>query len=449
MSWLSWIGLWGSDDFIAGFDAQAKPSTRYLARGSAIANCADDISQYDLDLATAAGVAYEASSGRFNHSHPRTILVRGTVDNNDTGTLYRHGTGANTERLAFSAANTIEVTVANAVVLTFIWLGLSASAEGFVVAWTSIANPDTTGAGDAVLSTLHVWNTTDGTYDKRTFTHVVKPPQTTTASWGADSSAGTAAFTGTITALLFENREMPGTEIAADWVAALVAPTSDAVTEREELPPQADSVDSQNYHHGPSAMIAADATRRMIRRTVQALRNDRFRVTPSWTAAQIEGSDPFLRGAPGSSDDRMHLSWLAVAPVPDNVNRLWVRVHIRSWTTSGAAVPLRVRLYSMSKPPGSFGVGGPGGGEPLTHFHVQATITRDDDASVGQYTVLGSMPIARGLSGVHEGMTYLGLALQVDPSSSSANDANARVAVNAIHVVPYFRADALPLPVAT
>lgn len=444
MSWSSWVGLWGLDDFVAGFDPQAKPSTRYLARGSAIGSCIDDVSQYDVDLSTAAGVAYELASARFNHSHPRTILLRIEVDNNDTGSLYRHGTAGNTERLEFSAANTIRVTVANATVLTYTVAGLGASPRDFVIAWVSQANPDTTGAGDAVLSWLHVWNNTAGTYDKVAFTHAVKPPQTTTASWGADDAVGTAAFTGTITALLFENRAMPGTEIGADWVAALVAPTSDAVTEREELPPQADSIDSQNYHHGPSLMVAADATRRLVRRTVQALRNQRLCVVPTWQATQIEGSDPFLRGAPGSNNDRMHLAWLEAAPVPDNVNRLWCRVHIRSWTTSGAAVPLRVRLYSMSKLPGAFGFGG----DPLTHYHVQATITRDDDASVGEYTVLGSMPIARGISGVHEGMTYLGLALQVDPAAVSANDANARVEVNAIHVVPYFRADELPLPVA-
>ncbi len=434
-----------------GYDAQAKQSTRYLANGANVAACITDRSQRMLNMTAGTNSAYENNTVRFNYSHPRTILVRGTVDNNDTGDIFRHGTGGNLELLYFSSANTIRVRVANADVLTYSVTGLPApaGADGLVIAWVSQANPDTTGASDAVLSWLMIWNTTDGTFDKVAFTHVTKALQASTPGvWGAADSAGINAFTGTITDVLYENRAMSATEIANDWVTALTPPSSSVEPELQGLPPQSATIDAQNFHHGPAAIWAGDATRRMIRRTLQPLRNLCFRIQGAWDAAALAATDPFIRAAPGVSADRMHLAWLECAPVPDNCNRMWVRVQIRSRTSSGAAVPVRVRVWSFSRPPGVLTlVGDPGNGDPLESYFVGATITRDDDASAGEYTVLGSMPIARGTSGVDEGMTYIAMSLAVDPAGASANDAAALIYVKSIHCVPYYLEGGLPLPV--
>ena len=135
-----------------------------------------------------------------------------------------------------------------------------------MVAWTSRANPDTTGASDAVESTIHAWNVTNSTYERATYTHEASTTKTQTAFFGAADNASTLIYSGAITTIWFENREQSAAEIANDWVSARTGPTSTLEAGHQGHPPQADTIDAANYHHGPSALWAADATRRMIRR---------------------------------------------------------------------------------------------------------------------------------------------------------------------------------------
>lgn len=414
-----------------GFNSRAKQSTRYFATGASITACNTDVSQYLTNMTAGVGCVFEATSARFNYSHPRTILVRAETNNTDTEILFTHGSAGTLERLRFSAANTITVTVAGAVVLTYTVTGLGASRENLIVAWTSIANPDTTGASDAVLSWLHVWNTADGTYDKTRFTHAIKASVSATALFGAGTTAGVQAFSGTIIGLLYENRCMSATEIAADWVTSLSVPSTALETSTQGLPPSSSTIERHNYHHGPAAVWACDATRRMQRRTLSALVNERCRVRPSWQTTTLDG--PFVRQVQDDTVYRMLLGTLKVCPVPDTANVLWVRMHARCWTTSGAAVPTGLRVYSMNQLP-TLG----GGAQSYEQFFVGTSVTRDDDASVGSWSVLGLLSIARGTTGIRRGKTYLVAAVAIDPTSTSANDANARVAINAIHVVPGF-----------
>lgn len=429
---------------VAGPTGIAKQSTRWLAIGALITACTNDLSQYDTDMTAGTGCVFEATSARFNYSHPRTILVRCQANNTDTEILWSHGSAGTLERLRFSAANTITVTVAGAVVQTYTVVGLPASRANLVIAWVSEANPDTTGASDAVLSTLMIWNVDAHTFDQVSFTHVIKASASATAFWGAGSTLGVQAFSGVITGVLYENRRMSGTEIAADWVADVGAVTSSAhaVTDHQGLPPAQGVIDAESSWQGPAHVWAGDATRRMERRTLQWLRNDRFRIVPTWQASTLTATDAFIRGAPGESDDRMSIAWLSVAPVPDNCNRIWARVHLRAYVVSGDPVPVRVRLYSFSKPNG-FAGGGMGG--PVVSYFTGATVV--SGYATGRYLVLGSCPIARGSTGIRFGKTYLALAVAVDPLGESTNDSRVRIEFGALHVVPYFREGGQGLPV--
>lgn len=423
----------------------AKQSTRYLATGALITDCFNDLSQYDADMSVGTGCVFGGgSSSRYDYSHPRTILVRCQANNTDTEILFSHGSGGTLERLRFSAANTITVTVAGAVVQTYTVTGLIGSRANLVIAWVSEANPDTTGAANAVQSTLMLWNVDADTFDAVSFTHAIKASVSATPFWGAGSSGGAQAFSGVITGVLYENRRMSATEIAADWVEDVAAVTSSAhaVTDLQGLPPAQGVIDGESSWQGPAHVWAADATRRMERRTLQWLRNDRLRIVPTWTASLLTATDDFIRGAPGDSDDRMSIAWLMPAPVPDNCNRIWARVHLRSYVTSGAAVPVRVRLYSFSKPNGF--AGGGAGGPVVSYFCGQTVL---EGYASGRYLVLGSCPIARGTVGIRFGKTYLALAIAVDPNGESTNGANARIEIGAIHVVPYYREGGQGLPV--
>lgn len=438
--WVTW-STWGLASYQQGYEPLAKQSTRYVATGASVTACITDLSQYLTNLTAGTDEAHEDTSVRFNHSHPRTIGLQIQVNSTDVGSLWRHGTAGNLEQLRFSAANTILVTVNNATALTYTVAGLDAVRDECVVAWVSEANPDTTGASDAVLSWLYFWNVTNGTFDKVRFTHAVKNLQSTSGRWGANDSLGTNSFApGVITGIWYENRLQSASEIAVDWVISASEPATvvDTTSEHEGLPATTSTgIHSRDNFHGPAVVWAADKTKRLARRLLSPLYNKRFRSHPTWTDALLTASNPKIRAAPGESDYRMHIGWLQGAPVPDTCSHLWVRVHVFSRASAGAAVPVGVRFYSMNGLPGDSG---------FEAFSSTEVITRDDEVGVtfGEWDVESLVPISRDA----EGNTYLAIALCVDPAAASANDANAQIIVRSCHAVPSFKSSQGGFPVA-
>lgn len=419
-----------------GYNTRAKQSTRLLAIGASITACTTDLAQYLTNLTAGTSSVYESSSARLSVSTSRTIVVEVSMTSANTGTLWHNPHGTSVERLEFSAANTLRIRVNGSNIGT---LAVTAptGTDVCVVAWVTEPNPDTTGAGDAARSQIVHWNVTDGTHDRSAWmTHAAISTGTGTATWGADDNTGTAAFAGTITGILFEARLMSGAEIAADWVQTRLAVSGDVEVVHRGIPIEPDTFDAAGYYHGPSALLAADATRRLIRGTFSPLVNVRYNVEPVWSAALLTGNAA-IRGAPNDNDWRMHRSWSSIVPVPPTASHVWARVQVRTYVTSGAAVPLGLRLYSMARRPGMQLDDTPPGVAP---YYAGATITRDDTSTgLGQYTTLGLVPISRG-RGRMEGRTCLALAVQVDPAAASANDAAARFVIRALHVVPVYYA---------
>lgn len=422
-----------------GYDAQAKQSTRYLARGTDITDLDVDLSQRLTNLTAGATYVLEASpaSARFDFSHPRTIGARIEINSTDTGTIHRLGAASPT-RLDFNSATVLRAVVNNSSVGTLTLTGLDGTRDDVVVAWTSRANPDTTGAANAVESTLHGWNVTNSTYERSTFTHAASTTKTQTAYFGAADNVGTAVFSGVMTAIWFENRMQTAAEIANDWVSARTPPTTVLEAGHQGHPPAASTIETRNHYHGPSALWCADATKRLLRRTMSPLWNECLNTQPTWTDALLTAADPMMRGAPDNTEYRMHTAWRRVVPVPPMCNAVWCRVQLRSWVSSGAAVPIGVRMYSFNRPPSALAPAD-GPPDPLVSYYATATITRDDTATDGEYTTLGFVPMAIGRAGLYAGTTTLCLALNVDPAASSGNDANANIMVRAVHVVPVFR----------
>lgn len=411
-----------------GFDPQAKQSTRYLARGTGFASCNVDLSQRDVDLTANATNLFEAhpAAARFDFSHPRTIGFRVEMSTATVGTLFRHGSGSPT-RLDIAVAGTVRAVVNNVAVGTvaIAGAGIDATLRAAVVAWTSRANPDTLSAADAVESTLHVWRISSGSYARSTFTHSASTAKTQTAFFGAADNVPNSPWTGTITGIWFENRMQSGAEIAADWVAARAVPTTVVAGVHQGHPPLADTIDAAFRHHGPAAMWAVDATRRMQRRTLAPLWNEVMQSEVIWDGT-INNPGPLVRDAPGSTTWRMPLSLARLVPVPNTCNAAWVRVHLQSFddtTTTG------VRVYSMNRHPGA-AVGEDGPADAIVPYFVGASITRDDTGSEGEWSVLGLLNLSRGTTGPYRDRTVLAIAI---------NDADPSIRVRAVHVVPCFR----------
>lgn len=408
-----------------------KQSTRFRGIGASIAACFEDLGQYDTDLSIG-GTAqhlFEASpaSARFDvGGGVRTILFRLEANDTDTGNLYRHG-AADPDRLRFSAANTIQAVVNNSTVLTYTVTGLTAVRKQMVIAWVTQPNDDTTGASDAMLSHLLVWNVTDGTFDQVAFEHAASTTKAQTIFFGAADNTPTLVFTGTITGIHFEGRRASATEIAHDWIANLATPSTETENDHQGLPPSTDiALDAQNYFHGPLAAWCTDVTRRLRYRLLSSLWNECMRISTELTQAELaSATDPWIRGAPDSNTWRMHFTFLRSYPVPPWATHLWVRVQLRSYVAAGAPVPLGVRLYSFNKNPSI------PGGEALVPYHAQEIVTRDD-AGEGSYVLRKRVPISKDA----QGWTWLAVALAVDPLAASANDSNARVRVQAVHASP-------------
>ena len=64
-------------------------------------------------------------------------------------------------------------------------------------------------------------------------------------------------------------------------------------------------------------------------------------------------------------------------------------------------------------------------------------VDRDDTGGVGSYVAFDNLlPLKRGSGGIREGKTYICVAYAIDPAGASGNDANAKLEINALHVVP-------------
>jgi hypothetical protein len=389
------------------------------------AELAVDLSQFFQDAVAGVGQMTEAAPGsdRFDRSHPRAIGVLCEADNTDTGRFFQRGAGGTLLEFGINAAGTLRALSDNIAVGTLPIPGIAVGSKNFIFAWVSRANPHTTGAGDAIQSWLMAWNTTDGTFDRTEFHHAAPTLGSSTATWGPYSS--------TITDFWHEMRAQSATEIANDWGAASpVAPATACELTEPVLPLTVQSgIGDEGQLHGPVPQWAGRMLRHAIDRTRSPLVNVRFSGTP--TINNLTAIDhPAYRFLPGSTTDFMNIGWLAPRPVPVGVTHAWVRVHVQSWVTAGAPVPVRISVVSMNRRP-DFPEDG-----PLVVFPISQLFTRDDTAAgPGAWQIEAVVKLStREENGID--WTLLGVAYVFDPENTSANDANALIKVRAFHAVP-------------
>jgi hypothetical protein len=144
--------------------------------------------------------------------------------------------------------------------------------------------------------------------------------------------------------------------------------------------------------------------------------------------------------APDGKLQRLDVTKLRWCVVPRGVTHLFCRVHVQSWVTAGAAVPVQLRVFSFNRP--FRGVGNMLGGAPIPALAVQSvasSLTVNHGAGgVGEWVRFPLLPVQtyNGAANDWRDTTLLCLGLAFDPAAVSANDANARVKIKAWHVRP-------------
>ncbi len=441
--WGSWASLWGAEAYQQGYEPLAKQDTLYLGvdGGGGIADLATDLSQYLDDQATGATWHFEASPAtRFDLTTEWCAEFDVDANNADTGRFFTFDcvTAASDYYLEITAGGILNAIVNSTTVATLTIPGIAAGDQHIVVSWSAQPNPDTTGAANALRSELCAWNVDTGEFNKSVATHVARPAQTGAMNFWARNTAGGSPFIGTPHACRFGERFHTASETYVDFVAAVPAPATLTTVYGEGLPANTSTgIHGRDNFHGPAAVWAADKVNRLARRTLTPLVNKRFRDSPTWTDATLSGGDPKVRAAPIDTNYRMVLGWIQWNDVPETCSHLWVRVHVFSRATSGAAVPVGIRLYSMNGLPGDLG---------YQDAHVTEIVTRDDEVGVtfGEWDVEALVPLKRN----DDGETFLAIALQVDPESASANDLASQISVRSFHAAPAFKSIQGGLPVA-
>ena len=418
-----------------------KPGTLALTASPAglWSGLATDTSQYDADYTQTPGQGMFQSgtaSARHEFAAEWTIGFVLEMDDASSGYLYRH-TSSDSVTMRLDSSQVLFCEVNNANVLRLPIAGLDSSPEQHVVAWVSRANPGTTGASNALESFVYVVNLDTFLVQRARFTHPVPAWTSGTHYVGCSSSAGANAYNGLTFNYFCDRRFQTLTEIANDWIESWTAPATVADVEAPPLPlSRGSGLASVDEHYGPVPNWAARNASHTKRRTWSPLVNRTFRSQPI-IGYQSHVDHPAYRYAPNSSQFLMMLGWLQVAPVPVGADRVFVRVQTRQWRIAGSVVTIGIRIYVMSRKPAGLEILGQGQ-QPMEHYHSSDEITRNDGAAgVGEWNATGVLPIPESASG----LIYVCPAFIFDPDDNEANDANARLQIRALHVVPMRSAD--------
>ncbi len=446
----SWgVGTWGGTFPYAyqGEKGGAKQDTRYTATSQTA-----DRSQYDTDL-TASGsyAAYEAASARAALTGEWTIEHRAEYDYSAhrDEVLVTHGDDAGTSytyRMMCSNGGGGGIACAyNGVLITT--LNVASGVVDRSISWAMRANPDTTGAGDAMISEFCAWDHDAGGWelDHQQVEHAAPTSDvaynlSVHGQWDDGGSTMNAILALDVTRVRISEAFHSHVEFAEDFVANR-SWTASTVDEHSQplMPTKSSGMGDEGELVGaPQLGALCEHQKHAICRSFSPLVNEVYNVQADWNVNYTPAN--FMRRLPQDIGLRMPLSYLRWVAVPENASHIWARVHVKTAVSSGSACPAKIAIISMSIPPSMQLNKLDAEAEPPAHFAYwgHSTIEVDHTGTNGAWVDLGKIKIARctrekaGWSGT----TFIALGYEVDPESTSSNDYNLTININAIQVWP-------------
>jgi len=428
-----------------GAQAGAKEDTVFLA----ITTLTTDLSQVGTDLTSSAGGGYELNSTRAQLITERTVTVRWTATAAEANkAIFVHGKQDQSDMTWAIGTDGTGIIVGHQNGAQVISAAAAVGAKDYTISWSMRANPLTTGASDAKISELVIYNHTNATIEIVQATHVAP---TSSATW--DLSVGgwwdganlILAPTNAPTKARVSSAAHPNVEEGEDWVAARTAYAGDSTAIDEPIGPLpiSSGLGDQGQFAGRHPWGYAGAHAEAVKRRCWApLVNEVLSDAQEMTQTPAPAAWAVL--GPGSTAYTMMLQYLRWTPIPLGATYAWVRVHVVSYVTAGAAVPIGVRMYAMNRPPAKVKIG-PIQSPALKYYYKTATLKADHGVGgTGAWLELGWVRLPRFTAAIG-GWTdtiHLALAYDVDPASASTNDANERLTIDAWHVRPDYRAGA-------
>lgn len=436
MSWSSWTDLWGT-----GAEPRIADTVFYAdAAASALADLADDDSQYNTPLTVGTNSVYELTSARFLQNTERTIDVRFSATTSHAGVFWSYGG----QRLALNAGGTVSVVVNGSQVLALDATSLfAAGSRDFLLTWAMQPNTANNGSGStATISEVYIWCITTGGFVRGRIEHSTPTATSTTCVWWAQTGAGSNAWTGGRQAARFSLAYHTATESYEEMVSSSDAPTL-AGEDRTHIvvPPVSTTIGNDGHYVGPIAALAAVAVQQNDLRLAGPLVNILANSRVTHRGDRV-GDEPFTLVDPGQAGRYLYLHWMAYAPIPPGVNRVSGRVFVQQWRTTGSDDNLEISLLSMSQPGWTYR-------PPTSPFALESYRTSEtrnaadgSGATAGAWVSFDNLRIARD----NVGWSYFGLAFRVISPGGSGSTDDQLWTVKSLVVDPIFEAqdDGLP-----
>lgn len=431
-----------------GSQASALEDTVYLALSS---NESTDLSQRLTNLTAADLGGYETSSARtgITGARGRELYLRTTMaDADGSYIMLSHGDPAvstsNTYTIRRTVAATADIEFVQGATVVYTHADINANLAGtddISIHWSTRDNPDTTGAGDAQISEFIIYNHTTPGYilEPKQATHAVS---STNAAWafsvgGRWDGANLVSDSRQIIKCRVGDSWHTSVEFAEHWVAARTAPTADTEQIDDLLPLDKTSAigdDGELVGQGNMGWTAAhNITKR--RAMWGPLVNEH------WSDAEVISTtaDPtqWVTSAPDQTLYKLRVDMLRWCVVPPGCTHAWVRLHVVSYVTSGAAVPVQFRIYALNRPP-LFDLVKYPDAPALEYSLVTSSLLTVDDVSPTaegrwMFKSMIRLPVYTPATPGFQNTVHLVPAYAFDPGATSSNDANARILINSFH----------------
>lgn len=412
---------------MVALNRNSKPDTRLFLDFAAGADEVD-YSQYRTNLTNNTTYLSEANSARAALDAPRELTVVVDITSGETGVLIDHGDGVNyAYRIDIVATNTVRCRIDGSTILSASLPNTTTGDRRFLISWCT--RPE----GASYYSELYVHNLTAGGVVWASATHsIVAADPTHTLTIGA-ARGGDSPFAGGLDFFYVRigERFHSTTEQAEDWLSQTTPPAMTMTRRRAPrvLDRSTLALASDGAFVGPAHLLAGDAFQQSDRRLVGPLLNIRPTTPVNMDNGYDMPSTAWWRTAPGDSSVHMCAAHLFYVPVPDKVNRAYVRLYVRLQNAaSTTAAPVSFYVYSLSGLPV---IGEPA--RPLVYYRTAAAVCSTDHGSgAGEWLAPGAVALA--LDDLHA--THFAVGVKVDETHAQAADTTFQVF--ALTFEPYF-----------